>query len=280
MSLHYGKDDFADQSRLVRALSRDRAKDMASDYAREPLIVLRREFAERRGITAPFEIVAPERRNPFAGLKLRINTPQPTPKRSMFDGLKLSVSTPAIPAIDSSQELGVAVRRYAVAFAEVDDAERVGRTPLPHLRTALDKATERLDRAQASGARDLRIALLRNPAFIDEVKQGRTMNAIQAMTLERELRADPVRRADRFVDDWRTLNHRRVAFDQADKLNAASRVTQQMATMAKSLERDPQVESILRNRIRELGIERSGGKSMSQDLQRWLGLSRSRGLGL
>ena len=280
VSLHYGQDDFTDRGKLIATLSRDRAKDMASDYAREPAIVLRREFAERRGITAPSEIVAPERRNPFAGLKLRINTPQPTPKRSMFDGLKLSVSTPAIPAIDASAELGVAVRRYAVAFAEVDDAERVGRTPLPHLRTALDKATERLDRAQASGARDLRIALLRNPAFIDEVKQGRTMNAIQAMTRERELRADPVRRADRFVDDWRTLNRRRVAFDQADKFNAASRVTQQMATMAKSLERDPQVESILRNRTRELGIERSGGISMSQDLQRWLGLSRSRGLGL
>src|SRR3546814_14114076 len=32
--LHYGCDDFADQSRLVRTLSRGRAKDMASDYMR------------------------------------------------------------------------------------------------------------------------------------------------------------------------------------------------------------------------------------------------------
>ena len=42
--LHYGRDDFADQDRLVRTLSRDRANDMASDYSRD--------FAERRGIDA------------------------------------------------------------------------------------------------------------------------------------------------------------------------------------------------------------------------------------
>src|SRR3546814_3380579 len=40
--LHYGCDDFADQSRLVRTLSRGRAKDMASDYMRD--------FADRRAI--------------------------------------------------------------------------------------------------------------------------------------------------------------------------------------------------------------------------------------
>lgn len=43
--LHYGRDDLADQSRLVRTLSRDRAKDMATDY--EPA----QAYAERRGIT-------------------------------------------------------------------------------------------------------------------------------------------------------------------------------------------------------------------------------------
>ena len=48
MDLHYGRDDFASQDRLVRTLSRDRAKDMASDYERlDPA----QDYAERRGIT-------------------------------------------------------------------------------------------------------------------------------------------------------------------------------------------------------------------------------------
>ena len=42
VQLHYGRDDFDGQERLVRTLSRDRAKDMAGDYSRD--------FAERREI--------------------------------------------------------------------------------------------------------------------------------------------------------------------------------------------------------------------------------------
>ena len=34
MELHYGRDDFANPDQLRRTLSRDRAKDMASDYER------------------------------------------------------------------------------------------------------------------------------------------------------------------------------------------------------------------------------------------------------
>ncbi|WP_375403724.1 Ti-type conjugative transfer relaxase TraA [uncultured Sphingomonas sp.] len=49
--VHYGRDDFADQARLVRALSRDRGKDMAGDHAPERTEQDRaRAFAERREI--------------------------------------------------------------------------------------------------------------------------------------------------------------------------------------------------------------------------------------
>jgi ATP-dependent exoDNAse (exonuclease V) alpha subunit len=79
VDLHYGKDDFADEGRLIRTLGRERAKDMASDHARD--------FADRR------QIVAPERRHD--------PVPQPPArKRSIFDGLRpadlgLSPSTAA-----------------------------------------------------------------------------------------------------------------------------------------------------------------------------------------
>src|SRR3546814_3266145 len=35
VQLHYGRDDFADQRQPTRTLSRERAKDMASDYPRD-----------------------------------------------------------------------------------------------------------------------------------------------------------------------------------------------------------------------------------------------------
>src|SRR3546814_9680799 len=36
VQLHYGRDDFADDRQLTRTLGRERAKDMASDYGRDP----------------------------------------------------------------------------------------------------------------------------------------------------------------------------------------------------------------------------------------------------
>lgn len=46
VQLHYGRDDFADQGKLVRTLSRERSKDMASDYPLPDAAT--RIFAERR----------------------------------------------------------------------------------------------------------------------------------------------------------------------------------------------------------------------------------------
>ena len=73
MDLHYGRDDFADQDRLVRTLSRDRAKDMASDYERaDPA----QSYAERRGITF---------RERVAEIVRKV---VPEKVRGMFDGLR------------------------------------------------------------------------------------------------------------------------------------------------------------------------------------------------
>ena len=49
--------------------------------------------------------------------------------------------------------------------------------------------------------------------------------------------------------------------------------------MAKSLERDPQLESLLRNRVKELGIGKAAGVSISDELLGHPALSRVRGLG-
>jgi hypothetical protein len=50
--------------------------------------------------------------------------------------------------------------------------------------------------------------------------------------------------------------------------------------MAKSLERDPQMESLLRNRSRELGLPIAMGRGLGRDLVDYLGLGRGRGLSI
>ena len=80
MALHYSRDDFANPDRLTRTLSRDRAKDMASDYERADPV---QGYAERRGITFRERIVEIVRRA------------VPEKVRNMLDGLALLEMSPA-----------------------------------------------------------------------------------------------------------------------------------------------------------------------------------------
>ena len=86
VDLHYGRDDFANQDRLTRTLSRDRAKDMASDYERADPI---QSFAERRGITF---------RERVAEIMRKV---VPEKLRDMFDGLR--PSTDDVPGPDGAR---------------------------------------------------------------------------------------------------------------------------------------------------------------------------------
>ncbi|AYJ86556.1 Ti-type conjugative transfer relaxase TraA [Sphingomonas paeninsulae] len=281
VDLHYGRDDFADTARLVRTLSRERAKDMASDYTRD--------FAERRQIRLPaiekiIPTPTPEKvrpalvRDPFAGLDLRpLSARSPAPTRGTFDGLKLQTS-PAMPQ-PATVSLDTAVQRFARATADIVRMRSQGYAELEHQKAAYEKAAAAIDRGRPDGARDLRAAFMREEGLMDEAAKGRPRAAIRAMALEAEMRVSPQRRADRFVEDWQKLAKAHRSFNQAGNDKGATAIGQQMSAMGKSLECDAQAESLVRKRLPELGIRVSGGASISQEIQDWLGLSRSRGIG-
>ncbi|WNO53624.1 Ti-type conjugative transfer relaxase TraA [Stakelama saccharophila] len=282
VDLHYGRDDFADRSKLVRALSRERAKDMASDHLRTPEREQAKQPTKRRSMFDGLKInrdmvekvIPTPSHDPFAGLDLRPAAPPMT--RGMFDGLKLDAS-PA-PGIEPPG-LGSAVQRFARATADIMRMRRDGYRELPHQTAALDKARAALEAVRPHAARDLGEAFARDAGLADEAAKGRTSAAIRAMTLETEMRASPERRADRFVEDWTKLAtaHRRL--DRAGDSKGARAIGQQMTAMGKSMERDAQAESLVRKRLPELGLAPHQGASLSHSIQNWLGHSRSRGLG-
>ena len=104
--------------------------------------------------------------------------------------------------------------------------------------------------------------------------------------LERENAAlqDPNVRAERFVNRWQELDGQRQKLRGWQHDDARAKVESQMNGLTKSLERDPQVDSILRNRRQELGIgqELRRGQSIARELQDEMTRSRqlSRGIGL
>lgn len=116
--------------------------------------------------------------------------------------------------------------------------------------------------------------------MIADAANGRTNAVIRAMQLEVEIRNNPELRADRFVENWQKLSHERQHAYQHGGPGQFDRVTKRMGEMAEGLGRDAQVESLLRNRTRELGISMTMGRDLSHDLSTSIGFGRGRGLGI
>jgi hypothetical protein len=249
VQLHYGQDDFAGRRELVRALSRERSKNMASDYVRE--------FADRRAIILP--TTGPVRQPDMP----RDRSPAPARERAEHSSVR------------SLQE---AVVRVARAAAEIMQSRERGAEEGPGQRAALEAAARALNEHRPGAARDLRAAFVRDMQMMDDAAAGKTGRAIRAMELERRYRDDPHLRADHFVKAWRQLGDRHEKFEQRGEDRAANGVRAQMTGLAKGLERDPQVESLLRSREKELGMPPFIDRPLSQALPEWIGWGRGRGL--
>ena len=247
VELHYGKDDFAGSGELVEALSRERSKDMASDHIRE--------FGDRRAIimaSAPAAV-----RNEFADLFL----------------------PPVRPPASRAPSLEEAVVRVAKATAEIVRVREQGLKESPAQADSFKSAARALDEMRPGAAHDLREAFVRNMQLIGEAADGDGRSAVRAMDWEQRYRTDPRFRADHFVKVWRQLGDRHEALERRGEDGAANRLRAQMTGLAKSLERDPQVESILRSRTKELRMPAFMDRPLSEALPDWIGCGRGRGLG-
>jgi Ti-type conjugative transfer relaxase TraA len=284
VDLHYGRDDFASRDRLVRTLSRDRAKDMASDYERaDPA----QNYAERRGITF---------RERLAEIVRKV---VPEKLRGMFDGLRPSAE--AVPGTGSArrpqreaperkvvEDPEAALRkartkaliRHARAVNAIFDMQEQGGKASPEQVKELQEARKVFEEVRPYGSHDAEAAYKKNPELALEAASGNSARAVRALQLETELRTDPGRRADRFVERWQKLDQASQRHYQAGDISGYKATRSAMGDMAKSLERDPQLESILANRKRELGISFESGRRLGQELAFTHGLDIGRGRGI
>lgn len=248
--MHYGRDDFADRETLVRTLSRERGKDMASDYVRE--------FADRRAILIP---------------------PQ-APSAHQLDLFGAPARAPSTERLERARtpSLHDAIVGFAKATSEIVRRRQQGLEATPEQTATFETARRALDELRPGSARDLRAAFVRDMGMVDETAAGKAGPAIHAMDWERRYRTDPQFRADHFVKTWQRLSDRYETHERRGDENAVRRIAAQMTGLAKGLERDPQVESLLRNRKADLGIPPHIDRPLSQALPDWIGWGRGRGL--
>jgi Ti-type conjugative transfer relaxase TraA len=275
VQVHYGRDEFADLAKLARVLSRDRAKDMAGDYAVLSDEDRAREFADRREIRWPErarEIVHQVRdkaRGMFAGFRPK--------SAATFE--KAAAPDRAEPAIDKSDQAR-AIERYARAAADIGRMRAQELPVLPHQESALRRAGEALDQVRPDAARDLASAFRRDPGLIGQAAKGNTAGAVRAMAEERRVRLDPDARADRFVAGWQAMQRRRSGLERAGDHDGAETMRRRMAQAAGGLARDPQLESALRRRAPELELKLEREWSIGDALARSIGPGRERDRGL
>lgn len=293
MNLHYGRDDFADQDRLARTLSRDRAKDMASDYERASSA---QRYAERRAITfreRVAEIVrkaVPEKlRNMFDGRRPSADGTRDFDARRRPEREEVRLESVA-PARETAEDGQSALRkartdalvRHARAVDAIFNDEGAGNEVSPMLSRELADARKAFDEVRPHGWRDAEAAYVKNPELAGEAADGRINRAVRALQLETEIRTDPSRRADRFVEYWHKLDRTSQHQYRAGDMSGYKATRSAMGDMAKSLERDPQLESILASRKRDLGIALESGRRLGLELafNHGIDLGRSRGIGL
>jgi Ti-type conjugative transfer relaxase TraA len=301
MELHYGRDDFANEDRLIRTLSRNRAKDMASDYEQiDPV----RDYAERRGITfrervaeivrkivpekvrEMFDRAQPSEDVPGPDGGHRLGREAPERDRSGPAARRRASETPEREVVEDPE---VALRRartralvrHARAVDAIFEVQDIGGKASPEQLKELQQARKAFEELRPYGSHDAEAAYKKYPDLAREAASGNNLTrVIRALQFETEIRINPTRLADRFVERWQRLDQASQRQYQAGDMSGYSATRSAMGDMARGLERDPQMESILANRKIELGIYFDTGRRLGLELAFSLGIDLGRGRGL
>src|SRR5690606_10903083 len=139
-------------------------------------------------------------------------------------------------------------------------AQEMGGKAGPEQVKELRETRRAFEELRPFGAHDAEAAYRKDPSLAREAATGQIRRAVRALQLETEMRTSPERRADRFVARWQKLDRAVQQRYGAGDYSGYHAARKEMGEMAKSLERDPQLESILANRKRELGISFESGR--------------------
>jgi Ti-type conjugative transfer relaxase TraA len=313
VTLYAGRDESKDVAALSSRLSRAGLKETTLDYDRAA-------FAERRGVERAIIVPEAMQRDAMrerAAPDQSLREPQPralapegarevAPKRSMFDGLKLNARpSPQIGRVEGLQtpkqeraaqsppppSLDQAAERYARVWTDADRMREQALPILEYQKRELKEAATSLDAARPGAVNDLHNAMRYEPATFRAMKQLRGPERGQelagAIRHEDRVRRDPSLQADRLVKDWQSLEkrHDKLRDNYLDR-DARQKIEKQMQGIAGKLKRDPQLESLVRARAKDLGLDMGSrlgrvidAPSVGQAM-REITLGRGRGLSL
>jgi hypothetical protein len=227
-------------------------------------------------------------------------------KRGMFDGLKLDVGLPdagrgerSAPAPNLVQEpaasrravLAVSLDRYAQAWMEAVRMRERDLPILPHQATEIREASLALDAQRPGATQDLMTAIKHEPSVRQAMSRlqgpARVSALLAGLEHESQVRRDPNLRVERLVKEWKGLEAQRKASREWEKPEEHAKLKKDMTELTRELKRDPQLESIARQRSQQLGIEKGStldqvlrSRTLERGIEITMDLGRGRGLSL
>jgi hypothetical protein len=291
MDLHYGRDDFASQDRLVNTLSRDRAKDMATDYDDRPGAGLCR--AARHHLPRPCRCrscAGSCRNNARCGRDIIFSVREPVTARLAGKGNwqgkgKAGKAVAEAGRIDPEAALRRARRMALVRHAHAVDAVFNGAgcrgQGNPEQVEELVEARKAFDAVRPTAGRTPKRPMPRMRAL--PMRRDRARSIAPSAPCNWKPRCAPARAPRRplrgTVPGPQADRRPPICGGQLFRLQAARA---EMGNMAMSLERDPQMESLLEGRKKQLGISMDfdSGMRLGRQLALSHGLGRGRGIGL
>lgn len=301
---------------LVRGSSEKMGEDLRQENRAEDLAPDRGDDRQQRQRRNPFEGLklgcgaAAERpqqdRVAEKAPQMEPDRPQQAEKQRrgiLFDGLKLNAgrgvsqerneaSADARPAPGQERQADrlrpmsrfeQSVDRFACALNAVELQDRQGLPVLEGQKKAMQQAYQDLDQQRPGASRLVASAMQHDPqterAMYELSGRERVGQLVAGMERERALQADPNVRADRLIQTWQELQGERQELRGRQHDEARGKVEGQMRKVAGSIERDPQVESIVCSRAQELGINQvQRDQKITQQMEQQL--DRGRDLGL
>ncbi|TAL03784.1 MAG: Ti-type conjugative transfer relaxase TraA, partial [Rhodospirillaceae bacterium] len=247
-TMYVARDEFADMDSLSARLSRSQAKETTLDYA------------HRRGIDIRSEIIVP--------MHERTRTPEqekaPERQLRLSERLKLlSRDVPTPTRIRTPErhvpELEQAVDRYARAWETVNRRRQQQLAVLDYQNRELGDAGKTLDQVRPNATRDLNNAMRFEPqtfkAMLELRDKDRAKELVAAIHHEENITRDPALRVERMAKEWKTLEQRHERLEGWQHNQARKRIEGRMKEIAHELKRDPQLESLMRARTKQLGID-------------------------
>ena len=250
-----------------------------------------------------------KKRGLFDGLQLKSERVPPSPgepRRGMFDGLKLDAGLPdmgrgerSAPAPNLVQEpeaerravLAVSLDRYAQAWMEAVRMREMDLPVLPHQATEIREASLALDAQRPGATQDLTAAMKHEPAVRQAMVKLQGPERVSALLAglqhEEQVRRDPNLRVERLVKEWKGLEAKRSASREWEKPEEHAKLKKDMTELTREFKRDPQLESIARQRSQQLGIEKDStldqvlrSRTLDRGIEITMDLGRGRGMGL